>query len=72
MTLDGTLDMTQNYGATTTIINGLTLNGTIELGGTSGTNNYASLNFGMPATMSLRPSAVPGPSRSAKTSTITT
>ncbi len=46
VTLDGTLDMTQNYGATTTIINGLTLNGTIELGGTSGTYNYASLNFG--------------------------
>jgi YD repeat-containing protein len=46
VTLNGTLDMTQNSGAQVTVINGLTLNSTIELGGASGTSNYASLFFG--------------------------
>ncbi len=46
MTLDGTLDMTENYGAIVTVQGGLVLNGTIELGGASGTDNYAYLDFG--------------------------
>ncbi len=33
VTLDGTLDMTQFYGATVSVVDGLTLNGLIQLGG---------------------------------------
>ncbi|HEY2787000.1 MAG TPA: Ig-like domain repeat protein [Fimbriiglobus sp.] len=45
--LDGSLDMTQFQGSSADIINGLTLNGAIELGGASGTSNYADLYFGI-------------------------
>jgi hypothetical protein len=56
VTLDGTLDMSQygsgppdvgGGGAKAVVINGLTLNGLIELGGTAGSYDYGSLAFGM-------------------------
>ena len=43
MTLDGTLDMTQNNGASAQVVDAITVNGTVELGGNS---NSASLGFG--------------------------
>ncbi|MGO8747146.1 MAG: beta strand repeat-containing protein [Thermoguttaceae bacterium] len=43
VTLDANLDMASNYGATITVRDGLTLNGTIYLGGPSG--GSASLHF---------------------------
>ena len=43
VTLDANLDMASNYGATITVRDGLTLNGTIYLGGPSGSS--ASLHF---------------------------
>ncbi len=43
VTLDGTLDMTENDDATVTVQGGLVLNGTIELGGDY---NFAELDFG--------------------------
>jgi len=50
VTLDGTFDMSQyggtGGGAEAAVINGLTLNGIIKLGGAAGTNNYANLIFG--------------------------
>ncbi|HLN26979.1 MAG TPA: hypothetical protein VK395_04500 [Gemmataceae bacterium] len=50
VTLDGTFDMSQlggnGGGADADVINGLTLNGIIKLGGAAGTNNYADLIFG--------------------------
>ncbi len=55
VTLDGTLDMTQFMGSFSlaqfsgsrvNVSNGLTLNGTIELGGASGTSNAGDLVFG--------------------------
>ena len=48
VTLDGILDMTQNHGSfgvNATVVNGLDLNGTVELGSASGMN-YAHLYFG--------------------------
>jgi hypothetical protein len=46
VTLDGTLDMTQSQGAYVEVVNSLTLNGTIELGGAQNTTNYGVLVFG--------------------------
>ncbi|HXY35854.1 MAG TPA: hypothetical protein VEI07_16590, partial [Planctomycetaceae bacterium] len=46
VTLDSALDMTQFAGVTVTVVDGMTLNGTIELGGTSGSSNTANLYFG--------------------------
>ena len=43
VTLDGTLDMSQSYGATVNVLDSLTLNGLIELGGATGP---AYLTFG--------------------------
>ena len=57
VTLDGTLDITQYAGsfttekftgASVTVLNGLTVNGLIELGGASGTSNAGDLVFGSP------------------------
>ena len=46
VTLDGTLDMTENYDVYATVEGGMVLNGVIEVGGGSGAYNYAELNFG--------------------------
>jgi hypothetical protein len=46
VTLNGTLDMMQFQGASATIQGGLTLNGSIDLGGAYPTPNYADLFFG--------------------------
>ncbi len=43
MQLDGTLDMTQSSGAYLQVVDAVTINGTVELGGAS---NSASLDFG--------------------------
>jgi hypothetical protein len=45
VTLDGTLDMTQSY-SNVNVLNGLTLNGEIDLGGPGGSYNSGTLNFG--------------------------
>ncbi len=46
VTLAGTFDMTQFQGSSVTVLDGLTLNGTIELGGVDNTPDYADLYFG--------------------------
>jgi hypothetical protein len=44
--MDGTLDMTQGYGPSATVINGLTLNGEIDIGGFNFPYKSATLYFG--------------------------